>query len=431
MLTSFSVGNFKSYREIKTINLLATSDETHEESNLVSLSLASGQRKRSTRVLKSAVIYGANASGKSNLIEALNFMKFFVENSSKNIQANEPILINRFLLDNESGNNPAYFQIQFIYEGVQFRYGFEVTNDQVVSEWLFYSPKGKEASLFIRENSTIDIGPQFPEGRRLDDKTRNNALFLSVCAQFNGEISNKVMQWYSSFNIISGIHDKSYLQFTIDKLENPAFIGRITNFLQVADLGIADITHSKELLDMDKLPLEIRDTLVKKLGKELSEESTKQHKAILNKFNFIHKSGSNTVEFKLENESHGTQKLFAMAGPIIDTLNTGKTLIVDEFDTRLHPNISRFLIEIFNSKDQNRKNAQLIFATHDTNLLSNRYFRRDQIWFVEKNASQESDLYSLSEIKIRKDATFNKDYIQGKYGAIPYISSSIMNFVTM
>ncbi|RKX82515.1 MAG: ATP-binding protein [Spirochaetes bacterium] len=429
MLTSFSVGNFKSYREIKTINLLASADNTYEDTNLILQQLASGQRERSTRVLKSSAIYGANASGKSNLLEAIRFMKFFSENSSKNMQASEKIPVDRFILDNKSKESPAFFQIQFFFEAIPFRYGFEITSDQVISEWLFYSPKGKEAILFTRSKDSIEIGSQFPEGRKLEDKTRKNALFLSVCAQFNGELSNKVIQWFSNCNIISGINDKSYIQFTIDRLGDPKFIKRITNLLQVADLGITDITYSKQLLDMDELPLEIRDTLMKNLGKDIDDESIKKHKAILNLFSFIHKTSSETIGFKLESESQGTQKLFALAGPIIDTLNTGKTLIVDEFDTRLHPNITRFLIGLFNSKDQNKKNAQLIFATHDTNLLSNRFFRRDQIWFTEKNKDNESDLYPLSDIKVRKDATFNKDYIQGKYGAIPYISTSSLNIV--
>ncbi|MFO7729803.1 MAG: ATP-binding protein [Spirochaetia bacterium] len=432
MLIEFSIGNFKSYKDISTISLLASSDSTHLTTNVVDYPLQSAQKDRRMNILKSAVLYGANASGKSNLFDALKFVKYFVFNSSKNMQVSETIPTETCKVSTSSESEPSHFELIFTHEKILYRYGFDVNSEKVVNEWLFFSPKGKEAKLFIREGQNFQLGEYFKEGKGLDEKTRENALFLSVCAQFNGEISTKVLKWFSSFNVISGIEDKSYLKFTLDQLGNEIFLNELKNFLQIADVGIEDINFEQRSVDIDEIPDEIKDLFLKnKLMGKNKVDSIKEDikvKAIENKFRFMHRQfdrkgqPGQVVPFTLEEESQGTQKLFALSGPLIDTLKYGKTLFIDELDTRLHPLITQFILRLFHSEEKNPNNAQLICATHDVQFLSNRIFRRDQIWFTEKNKYNVTDLYSLSDYSVRKDATFNKDYILGKYGAVPYVS---------
>jgi len=425
MIVEFSLGNYKSYRKIRKFNMVATSDVTHFEENVATVAMSHGQKDRTINVLKSAVIYGANASGKSNLLNAVKFMKKFVFKSSKDMQIDEEIAVEPCIVAEGSQDKPSHFELNFFDNGVLYRYGFEVTTAAVTSEWLFFSPKGKEAKLFVREQGKYDMGPYFREGKGLPEKTRDNALFLSVCAQFNGKQSTKILNWFKNLNVISGIQDKGYLQFTLSKLNDKDFLENIKNFIRYADLGIEDISFKQRDVALSKFPEAIRA----KISQEIEKRGDESVKAILQQFHFTHaKFNGNTraepIAFEQNQESQGTQKLFAIAGPILDTLKFGKTLFIDELDTRLHPLLTQYLIRLFNSRKSNAKNAQLIFATHDTNLLSSRFFRRDQIWFAEKDNLSTTDLYSLSDFKLRKDATFNKDYIMGKYGAIPYISQN-------
>ena len=430
MIVEFRLGNYKSYRNIRKFTMVATSDVTHFEDNVATVTISHGQKDRTINVLKSAVIYGANASGKSNLLIAVKFMKEFVFKSSKDMQIDEMIPVEPCIVAEGSQDEPSHFEIIFFDEGVRYRYGFEVTKAAVTSEWLFFSPKGKEARLFVREKGKYDIGPYFREGKGLPEKTRDNALFLSVCAQFNGKISTIILNWFKNLNVISGIEDKDYLQFTLSKLNDKDFLENIKKFIRYADLGIEDISFEDRDVDLSELPDAIRtlpDTIRTKIFQEIEKRGEEAVRAILRQFRFTHAkfNGHNRtgpVAFEQHQESQGTQKLFAIAGPILDTLKLGKTLFIDELDTRLHPLLTQYLIRLFNSRKSNTNNAQLIFATHDTNLLSSRFFRRDQIWFAEKDNLSTTDLYSLSDFKVRKDATFNKDYIMGKYGAIPYIS---------
>ncbi|WP_319560323.1 ATP-binding protein [Marispirochaeta sp.] len=435
MIIEFRLGNYKSFKDIGVFSLIASNDNKHVDKNIISFKFPYSSREKEIRLLKSAVIYGANASGKSNLLNALKFMQSFVFNSSKNTQITEDIPIERCLVSSKSENMPSHFELTFIHQNILYRYGFEVTDKEITSEWLFSSPKGREALLFVRDNNLIEIGDSFKEGRGLEDKTRNNALFLSVCAQFNGETSASIIKWFRSFNVISGIEDKSYLQYTLNKLEDKEFYCEIEKFIHIADLGIEELKFEQRDVNFEDLDEEIKNHILgmndvrKFIKSNIDYKKEINIKTVEDRFNFLHSKYNDenkkigNVPFKMDQESQGTQKLFAVAGPIIDTLKNGKTIFIDELDTRLHPLLTQFIIHLFNSNETNKKGSQLIFATHDTNLLSSRFFRRDQIWFIEKNKYNVSDIYSLSDYRVRKDATFNKDYIMGKYGAIPYINS--------
>ncbi|PSB31146.1 abortive infection protein [filamentous cyanobacterium Phorm 46] len=419
MLIGFSVGNYKSFKETVTLSMVASSI-TEEEPELDTNNVFEINHK--LKLLKTAAIYGANASGKSNLIAAINFMKWFVLNSSKETQVSDAIDIEAFRLSTETEKEPSFFEIVFLLEDKTFRYGFEVKTREVVSEWLFQADDSKEKMLFERDfdNYILD---DFPEGQGISDKTRSNALFLSVVAQFNGKISGKILLWFSkNLQLISGLQDTQYRKETLESFENARHRHDIIEFIKKLDLGIADIqiTNQPVFIMSRKKALYARSY---DGSLYLNSESKPTVKTVHRKYDADGKKVS-LERFDMEkHESEGTNKLFALAGILLDSLRTGKILLIDELDARLHPLITRELICLFNSNVTNPHNAQLIFTTHDTNLLSSKTFRKDQVWFTEKDNKGATDFYSLVEYKVGKDSSFEDDYIIGKYGAIPFIGN--------
>jgi AAA15 family ATPase/GTPase len=419
MLIEFSVGNYRSFKEKVTFSMVAANlvakDKTLNENNVFEID-------DDLKLLKSSAIYGANASGKSNLAKALHFMRWFMINSSKETQSTEKIGVERFKLSLETEPEPSFFEIAFIMSGRKYRYGFEATSERVVSEWLFYVPKLRETKLFERRLDNISVSKIY-KADGIQQKTRHNALFLSVSAQFNVAIAEKILDWLThQVKVVSGLDDRGYRGYTVSCLMENENKKDILQLLKKLDLGFGDIKVEEiEITDdflPNELPEEIKSFILKNVEKKVASVQT-IHRKLDGKGNSV-----STELFDLdEQESEGTQKVFALAGPLVDTLKNGKVLIIDEFDARIHPLISRAIVELFNSNETNLKNAQLIFMTHDTNLLSNKLFRRDQIWFAEKNRYGATDLYSLAEYKVRNDASFESDYIKGRYGAIPFIGN--------
>ncbi|MDY6804632.1 MAG: ATP-binding protein [Cyanobacteriota bacterium] len=424
MLIQFTVGNYLSFKEPVTLSMTATDErakfEKLNEDNVFKID-------DELSLLKSAAVYGANASGKSNLVKAMAFMRWFVLNSSRQTQVNDLINVEEFRLSTETEGKPSFFEIIFILEGRVYRYGFEVDKRRVVSEWLFHVPKVKESNLFKRNGNEIKMKKVFKEGNLIADKTRNNALFLSVNAQFNGEISTKIFLWFESkFNVVSGIYTDIYKDLTIEYFSDKK--NDILELINKFDLGIDDIKIDIDTwkVSADNLPNSMPEDVIKFILD--SEIQTDNIQTFHKKYDSEGEEVSLAILDFDENESEGTKKLFALAVPILDTLKNGEVLAIDELDARFHPLMTRTIIDLFNSKDTNPYNAQLIFMTHDTNLLSNTIFRRDQIWFVEKNKEGVSDLYSLVEFKVDNNADFENDYIKGKYGAIPFIGNFIKLF---
>ncbi|HRN55007.1 MAG TPA: ATP-binding protein [Agriterribacter sp.] len=424
MLIQFSIKNFRTFKEKATISLVASNyDKTRESDNIIE------DNASHLRILKSAVIYGANASGKSKFIEALMFMKHFVITSSKDSQKGDKINVEPFRLSTETEHLPSEFEVVFTFNNEMYRYGFEVDNETVASEWLYHRPKTKEIELFYREYQDFETHPRnFSKGNTVikEGLVRDNALLISVAAQFNDTISINVINWFKHFKTISGLNEEGYQGFTIGKTESPVHKSKILNLLKAADLGIQDIKLQK--LDIEQLPKDMPKDLKERIIKTVREENAEFISDIITfhkKYDANRKDTDEAVRFSLEeDESSGTRKFFALTGPILDVIENGYTLVVDELDSKLHPNLVCKLVALFNSKEINRKNAQLIFNTHDTNLLSSGLFRRDQIWFVEKNKYGEARLYSLSDFKsenVRKTEAFEDNYIRGKYGAVPFL----------
>lgn len=426
MLLQFTIKNFKAFKEKATLSLVASNYDknTRETENVFEDS------KFNLRLLKSAVVYGANASGKSKLFDALLFMKRFVVTSSRESQKGDYIEVDPFRLDEESEKMPTEFEVVFTHNEVLYRYGFEANKEQIVSEWLYYRPKTKEIELFYRDSEGISTHERnFSKGNMVikEGLVRDNALLVSVAAQFNDATCIAVIDWFKSLKTISGLHESSYKGYTMNRTKDPIHKLQILELLKAADLGIHDIQLQK--LEIENLPKGMPEELKAKIIKEINEEKKELVSDILTthkKYNSF-KKAFDTVNFSLdEDESSGTKKFFALTGPILDVLENGHTLVVDELDSKLHPNLVSKIVSLFNSKELNQRNAQLIFNTHNTNLLKDDIFRRDQIWFTEKNKYGAAKLYSLADFKsdiVRKMEPFEENYIRGKYGAIPFLNS--------
>lgn len=422
MLIEFKVSNFRSFKEIVTLSMVASADKEHLEANTIPID-------KKLRLLKSAVIYGANASGKSNLFEAMDFMKDMVINSSKDSQASEPIQVDQFRLSTETENQPSTFEAVFLIDGIRYRYGFQVDDKRVHNEWLFFVPTIREATLFTREGDTIKCSNHFKEGKGLEEKTRENALFLSVAAQFNGAISKQVLDWFHSFRILSA-HDRQNQQvYTFFKLNDPGFLKFALEFLKAADMGIKNIKINSVPITEESLPEKLPQDIKKAILTAVERVDVAKNieiKSVHSKYN-SKKEVISEEHFDFEfDESAGTKALFYLAAPIYYSLKNNEVMIIDELTSKLHPLLTEAIIKAYHCaksevQSSGGSNAQLIFISHDTSILTNRTFRRDQIWFTQKDEYGVTDLYSLEEYRVRKDASFNKDYMMGKYGAIPFI----------
>lgn len=416
MLVEFTVNNYKSIKDTMKFSMLTSSKD---EGNYFS--------KRTYNLLRSSIIYGANASGKSNFLKAMAFMGRFVLNKYKILQSVDALPHEPFKLCDDTENSSSSFEIVFFISEIKYRYGFEMDNEKVYSEWLFADEKGKESKLFFRDTEEKEyVNPnKFKEGHIFFDKKEekikvsDNQLFIWKCDQDDGEISKKILQWFNQFNMINGVENKGYINFTMEKMENDLFKNDIVKLVKTADIGIEDIDVEEE-----DIPSEILEFLTDTLKDKLINDGAKAIKlnTVHNKFDRDGNIIGKTIFELNKEESIGTRKFFDMSAPILDTLKNGKVLIIDELDASLHPILTQYLIKLFHDEDVNTKNAQLVFATHDTNLLNRNLFRRDQIWLTEKDKYGATDLYSLAELKnVRKKEDFEAQYIQGKYGAIPYL----------
>lgn len=432
MLIQFIIRNFKTFKDETKLSFLASNyDKERLSENIFEIP------QFNLKLLKSAVIYGANASGKSKLIEAIDFMRELVLNSSKESQINEPINVEPFKLNSVSENLPSFFEIIFIIKNEMYRYGFEATKQKIVSEWLYHRPKTKEVELFYREGQKFEIHELKFKVKDLieNERIRPNALLLSVAAFWNNKIAKKILEYFNDkLNVISGLKEQNYIGYSIHKLKDLKTKSKIIDLMRNADFSIDDLTP--KILDIQSLPSDIPKEI-----RELIESKMKNKNAeIFDDVLTLHKKYNNnnqiieSTNFSMnEEESSGTRKYFALTGPILETLKNGEVLFIDELDAKLHPNLICKIVEIFNSSITNPLNGQLIFNTHDTNLLSSNLFRRDQIWFTEKNRYGAASLYSLSDFKtdvVRKDDNFEKNYINGKYGAIPYLGDFDKLFIS-
>lgn len=417
MIAEFTVENFRSFKEKRTFSLVSTKDEKLSESN----TFMSG---KNLRFLKSATIYGANASGKSNFFNALSFFLNFSVNSGPRKQIGDPIETEPFVLSKQTETAPSAFEIIFFAkdgsEEKRYRYGFAVSKKRVETEYLLAVNNVREVTLFTRSLQKIDCTANFKEGARGKPSARNNCTFLSVCAQNNGEISSQIVNYFRRISVLSGLYD----QLLLPKEENsqPDYKKKIIDFLRNADSQITNFKKESIPAFSDFPDPEVSAFLKSKFpnleqerilfGHTIYDEETPVGEKYLDEFV----------------ESSGARKLFIYSNAILGALEKGTPLFIDEFDTMLHPLIIEGIVKLFNSPITNPKNAQFVISCHAVNIMTNKLFRRDQIWFCEKDQYGATDLYSLVEYKepVRKDASYNKSYLQGKYGAIPYLNEILL-----
>ena len=419
MLINFTVKNYRSFKQERTFSMEASSIKEHKESVI---------KIGKHNLLPLAVFYGANSGGKSNLIKAISTMRGMVKHSVR-LNEGDSLPYDPFALDENSGDLPTLFEIQFIKGEVLYRYGFEYNKTDIISEWLYEKRLGeKEYELFVRSRNVIAVSAKrFPEGQGKEGLTNSNRLFLSLVGQLKGEKSNSIIGWFGECNVLSGIDSEGYEGFTLAMfLEHLNGAEQAQEFFRTLQLGFTRFSVKKvDILKeaLDSAPQSIRTQLEKDLptGNVVESITTHnvydEHGLVVGERNF-HKN---------QMESEGTKKVIEISGPIFDTLNEGKTLIVNELDAKLHPLLTRNIVLLFMDPEKNRHGAQLIFATHDTNLLDLDILRRDQIWFAEKDKVESTDIYSLVEFKdedgkkVRNDRDIKRDYIRGRYGAIPFI----------
>jgi AAA15 family ATPase/GTPase len=418
MFAKFTIKNYRSFKEKHIFSLVST--KINELSELNTFAMGSKER-----LLKTAVIYGSNASGKSNFFRALNFFLYFAVNSGPRKQIGDPTGVEPFALSKQTEGKPSSFELIFYIpqdneQPVRYRYGFSITGKEVVHEYLFAVYNVREVNLFTRKGQEISTTSYFREGSRSRQSVRNNSGFLSVCAQNNGGIAAQIIGYFNNLEVTSGL--RNCLSVTRKEIRNAKQKERIVDFLKYADIHITNIKSEVMLMDSkeDEDP-EVKAFLayLKKKVPNIEEQEM---------FYFGHKmyDGEKSIgeKYLSENdESAGTIKLFSYSLPILNALKNGTPLFIDEFDTSLHPLIVEAIIKLFNSTKANPKNAQLVISCHAVNILTNKLFRRDQVWFCEKDQYGASSLYSLITYNkpVRNDAALYKNYLQGNYGAIPYI----------
>lgn len=434
MLIEFKITNFRSIGDEQVLNMMPSAKHKDYLDNI----LKSGKYE----ALNAVVLYGANASGKSNILRAFDILDELVHTSARNNSMAE-LTYTPFLLKEGYDQKPTSFEITFVIENMRYRYGVSYHKTAIVSEYLYRKNASREVYLFLRDGDTIDASSAFSASSKLVDiaieATRENALFLSVGDMFNISEAKKILAWFQKLNSMDGLNTEEMEKIrTLHLFQNDTYQQHIKQYLTALQLGFFDVSVEQLNFSPNDLPADMDDEQKKHLihifsGKKQLVPQTSHYV-----YNAQNQKTANIRTWGLnEYESRGTQKAFEWSGPIIYTLQKGGILIVDEIEAKMHPILTLNTINLFLNKETNPNNAQIIFATHDTNLLSYADLRRDQINFVEKNKWESTELYALSDFKYfnekgetskeRIDSDKEKRYLEGRYGAIPMLGNFIKN----
>jgi len=353
-------------------------------------------------VLPVAAMYGANASGKTNVILALRFMQEAVKDSHARWEPDKAIELEPFAGGSDS---PATFSADFLLGGVRYQYGFSLNRETVLEEWLYAYPLGKKQTWFARErNKPISFSAKLQgDNRTIERLTRPNSLFLSAAAQNNHEALSPVYRWFvASLSFTLGNRSMTFQQMQ-SLYDDAELRKKVATLVSLADLGIADLS--------------IQEVVIPDAAKSLFD-SWKPLTVQL-----LHRIDGLTLPLRPDQESRGTFAFICLLEPAISAIGNGGVVLVDELDHSLHPLLATQLIRLFSDTKSNPASAQLIFNTHDTNLLGAGVLRRDQIWFTEKARDGASQLYPLTDFKPRKQENLENGYLQGRYGAIPFLNA--------
>lgn len=416
MFLEFRLKNYRAFQDEAALSLIASTDKALLEANTAPTNIRS-----LPRAVRTVALYGPNAGGKTTLLRAMQLMRGVVLESAS-LKPDQSFNVQPFRLNAVSQNAPTLFEVTILLNGVRHQYGFEFTPQRIISEWLLVYHAAKPQQWFDRrydaakDNENFEFGAHFKGQKRIwQEATRPNALFLSTAVQLNSEALQPLFQWFSSaLNIfLDGGHIPN--DFSTRMVET---VGRtpIASMLAAADIGICDIAVERKKAKQRAIRVN--------LATDELETYVSEEEMLLPKFR--HVAGNFEANFDYEDESQGTQKLYSLAGPILDIIEKGYALVIDELDRSLHPLLVRQIVKAFQDPAINTKGAQLIFSTHDTTLLDPTLLRRDQIWLVEKDETQAASLVPLTDFSPRKNEAFEHGYLTGRYGGIPILEHRLL-----
>lgn len=416
MLISFSLSNFCSYGERQTFSTQCNADKALLEQNTYKF--------KNNNYSLASVIYGANASGKTNLFKALHFIKQFFANSN-NLDPSNLLPVTKFKFSDIYNDKPSEFEIVFIKNEIKYRYSFSCTNTAVLSESLDIFTSNKPSNIFVRENIhdyKFNADHKFLEP--IKQLNSPNKLFVCTASSWNYEKTKPVVDFI--LNDLYLVFDYSLNGALLDQFKKDNVFNDYKDFcikiLNQADINITDFEMNNKEVDKDS---PYYNQIVRTLKLMTNKDSFDNDKFSLIEFNTYHIVNGNKYPLKLEEESFGTQNLFTIAPILYEVLKKGKTLVIDEIDRSIHPLLVRYIVGLFTENDINKNNAQLICNSHDTNLLDLDILRRDQIWFTEKDCTTGMcKLFTLSDFSPRKSENVQKNYLIGRYGSIPFITKS-------
>ncbi len=424
MLIEIKIANFRSIREQQVFSLVASNSDKELDDCVIKSEFPG---LAGVRLLKGAALYGANASGKSNVLSAILYVAGFVRRSATVLQPGDSTGAEPFKLDVESQRQPCKFELAFIHEGVRYEFGLAVTPERVIDEYLVAYPKGSPQRWYHRsfnpDTQSYDWAKpssSFRADKSLEEKTRSNSLFLSVGPQFNHPQLTTVFDWFRNhLRFIDLAADRSLVPtFTARLVTKPTHHDRIIGLLRNADVGVADANVKEEERSIEELKSSLTPEAFARLEKQGGVRPLKRFDIQL-----THQAeGLDPVPFNFNHEeSDGTRRFFYLIGPWTDILDNGYTVFVDEIETSLHPLLIKELLKLLLCDEHNPKGAQVVFTTHNAVLLDSTLLRRDQIWFTEKLPSGATQLYPLTDYSPRKDEALEKGYLAGRYGAVPYL----------
>lgn len=425
MLIEFKVSNYRSIGDEQTLSLIPNIAYDDYRENIL--------EKGEHRSLNACAIYGNNGSGKSNLLEAISMLDKMIHLSAKTASTTN-LPYDPFLLREGYTGKPTKFEIVFIANGFRYKYGIEFFKKKISKEWLYKKGKGREVLLFGREDDVIEPTSSFKGNKTILDAaieaTRPNGLFLSTCDVFNVEEARLIIEWFKKLNNLNGIDTEPHEAGTVEMWDNKKMQVAVNHYMLGLNLGIVSVNVSKKKFSEEDLPAAINESARRDLANRLKDAEGYSVQTTHKTYNAKGEMTDKLLAWKLdERESAGTIKAFHLSGPIIAALTTGGVLVIDEIEAKMHPIITLSTINLFLNRATNPNGAQLIFATHDTNLLTYSQLRRDQIFFTEKNKWEATEVYALSGIvypdssqKERLDTNKEKRYLEGRYGAIPYLA---------
>lgn len=426
MLVKFSGANIRSFRDDFEVSLIATS---LADSKVVrDVPWRNGDSPSSQLgILPAAGFFGANASGKSNVLRAMHDMRQIVLQSFRS-WAEERTKRTPFRLDRESADGPGRYEVELVLDGVLHRYGFVLDSNRILEEWAIRFPNGRPQRIFDRTGDEISYGTTAKASlARAGEAVRSNALLLSTAVAFRGSELRPLYDWFNRNLRLAEARNRDGRQvFTAKQMQDPVRKRRILALLRAADLGVV----GAEEVVMDALPAEVQEKLEQILalineGSDDTQFKLGENEALVN---LLHQCADGSqVAFKPEEESLGTAVWLGLVGPIIDALDAGSVLLADELDASLHPILVEQIVQLFQDPLSNPKRAQLLFNSHDAHLLGDstatRTLGRDQIWFTEKRSDGSTSVYPLTDLNPRKEEAIGKRYMAGLYGAVPIVAS--------